>query len=404
VLFLLSRKDWLWKPVLVLGFLGYVSLAWIALTSEASLSTIAAFIAALTISISVIYSLGSKAGQQRRTLYEVYQKPPAEFWAYRSMTSTSKYAIVFGIPLLVAVIDHLIFGEISYSNWLGRLVLIAAAILGLYLPSYVYREFASLVQEMLDKLPANDTHSKKDRATMTMFALVAGGSSTYQVATALITVCTYVVFVVLIWGLQGTFLFRPMAALVSIIIAGLVAPMTTTISAFVYYCRRNLNERLRFDVTATDGYGGFQSLATIGLSSSLMSALVAGIGVPVSLLSPGTAAPSELGLTLFMMFFVAASFVVPVHYAHSIIVSSKRKILSDIGFWYRVNLPSFDRTSSEEFLLSHIRLQQLTYVESVFARILKVNEWPSVYAFLGGAINTAIPIAVDLIGRFLKIF
>jgi energy-converting hydrogenase Eha subunit A len=138
--------------------------------------------AALTVSICVIYSLSLKAVQQRRTLYEERKELPPEFWAYRSMRSRFKYALIFGIPLLAAALDQVIFRQTSFTSLLATVVLVASAILGLYLPSYVYGEFAKLVQEMRGKLPAD---SGNDRATMTMFALVAGGSSEYQVTTAL---------------------------------------------------------------------------------------------------------------------------------------------------------------------------------------------------------------------------
>jgi hypothetical protein len=179
--------------------------------------------------------------------------------------------------------------------------------------------------------------------------------------------------------------------------------MTTTISAFVLYCKRSWTKRLSFDLTANDGQGGFGSLIAMGLSSSLMSALVAGTGVPVSLLAAGAATPLELGLTLFMMFFVAVSFVLPVYSAHAIIVHSKKKMLGHIGLWYKASLPKFDQIGDGDLLLDRGRVEQLIYTESVFARVLEVNEWPSTFALFGGAINTAIPIAVDLIGRFLKI-
>jgi hypothetical protein len=191
---------------------------------------------------------------------------------------------------------------------------------------------------------------------------------------------------------------------VSVVIAGIVAPMTTTISGFVVYCAKVLGHEQSLDVTASDGQGGFKSLGTIGLSSSLMSALVAGFGVPVSFFVPGTVTSYEYGLTLFTVFFVVLTFGTPVVCAHSIIASSKKNILNRLRDQYSSALRVLDMTQPESLPSDQVGLLRLMYLESIFERVLGMSEWPSYYTLVWGVANAAIPILVDLLGRHFGLF
>jgi hypothetical protein len=135
-----------------------------------------------------------------------------------------------------------------------------------------------------------------------------------------------------------------------------------------------------------------------------MSAVVAGLGVPLSFFAPGTVTSYEYGLTLFTVFFVVLTFGTPVVCAHSIIVSSKRNILNRLRHQYDSSLPALDMTRPESLPTDQVGLLRLIYLESIFERVLNISEWPSDYTLVGGVANAAIPIIVDLLGRHFGLF
>jgi hypothetical protein len=282
-------------------------------------------------------------------------------------------------------------------------ILNASVILGLSLPAYVYAQFREVVESMRKKIESRD-NSRTSLAIMATFASAAGGSSTYQAVTAFVAFGAYMIFAALAFLVNGLFLFRLLPLLVSIVIAGMVAPMTTTISGFVVYCAKVFGHEQTLDVTASDGQGGFKSLGTIGLSSSSMSAVVAGLGVPVSFFALGTGTPYEYGLTLFTVLFVILTFGTPVVCAHSIIVSSKKIALDRLRDQYACALPVLDMTQPEGLPSDQVGLLRLIYVESIFERVLSISEWPSDYTLVGGVANATIPILVDLVGRHFGLF
>jgi hypothetical protein len=182
------------------------------------------------------------------------------------MSRKQNLAFVVTLPVLATVVDFFTSGPTAYFNPTAALILNASAILGLSLPSCVYAQFRDVVESMRNKLDSRD-NSRMHAAIMATFASAAGGSSMYQAVTAFVAFGAYMIFAALAFFVHGLFLFRLLPLLVSIVIAGMVAPMTTTISGFVVYCTKVFGHEQALDLTASDGQGGFKSLGTIGLAS-----------------------------------------------------------------------------------------------------------------------------------------
>jgi hypothetical protein len=361
------------------------------------------FTAALTLSIVVILSLVLRGSQEIQSLVEERSQIPRRFWLYRSMSRVENLAFVVTLPVLATAVDFYTSVRTAYFNPTAALILNISAILGLSLPPYVYSHFREVVESMRSRIESRDD-SRMSLAIMATFASAAGGSSTYQAVTAFVAFGAYMIFAALAFLVHGLFLFRLLPLLVSVVIAGIVAPMTTTVSGFVVYCAKVFGHEQSLDVTASDGQGGFKSLGTIGLLSSSMSAVVAGLGVPVSFFAPGTVTSYEYGLTLFTVFFVVLTFGTPVVCAHNIIASSKKNILNRLRDQYNCALPVLDMAQPESLPSDQVGLLRLIYLESIFERVLSISEWPSDYTLLGGVANAAIPILVDLLGRHFGLF
>jgi len=397
--FLTAGNSCSWKLVLALGIVLYAILVAVALASETNLSPYLTFLAALSVSIAVIWSLTLKASLEIKSMLEVPVELPQEFWLGGSR-GKRQWAISLSVPLVITALDYFTPGRTTYYNVTAIIMLNTSAMLGFALPVYLYRQFRSVVQDMQNRIDSSDT---KRRATTVIFALAAGGSPTYQAVTMLVAFLAYMIFALLAFVLQGFFFFRLLPILVSIIIAGIVAPMTTTISGFVVHCRRVFRGR-SLDLMACDGQGGFGSIGTIGLASSTMSAIVAGLGVPVSFFGPSTVTYYEAGLTAFAVFFVALTFGVPVVFSHAIIASSKRASLEKLCSRYQMILGTSEMAGAGNPKNDQTGLLRMLYLESLIHRVLNVQEWPSSYVMIWGVMNAIIPLGVELVGKHFGIF
>jgi hypothetical protein len=401
---LIMTKGWSWRLLLLVGLLAYAAFIGIALVQGNCLSPYLTFLAALAVSVAVIISLVLKARDEIQDMIKKPFGPPTDFWLYGSITGKSRYVLAVAVPLIITALEYLMFSRTTYFSLSATTMLCISAMLGLGLPPYVYGRFRVLVENMQNKLDSAEEGYAEKRAAMTIYARAAGGSSTCQAVTVLAAFGAYAIFALLDFLFQGLFVFRPLPMLVSIIIAGIVGAMTTTISGFVVYCRNVFAGGRHFDVMDSDGQGGFGALGTIALSSSSMLAVVAGLGVPVSFFGPGPVTAYEFGLTIFTAFVVALNFATPIISAHSVIASSKKKSLDDLGSQYRAALHTLDHIQKVSPPNDQLKLLQVLYLESVFDRVLKVQEWPSVFTLIWGATNTLIPFLVELIGRRLNIF
>jgi len=397
----------------------------------------ASFILISFIVIIVLYQYAYKQLRLLDTSEKDIKKQPV-FWMERILLKRFKqygfkaYIVFsFAITSAVMVVSYLSPILVAGPNpwwWTIKPMLIAhntlnfillgfSILMGFLVPSRLYHYFVNDVMKDMNKKANKTSQPKKVTRRLNMFALVAGGSSIYQVICIVIACALFVVmklFNIIQWqqtaGIVGGLDIRPLltdwiALLLYAFIGGIVGPMATTISAFIVYCGITFKSEGFFDSLEKDRRGGFGSLGTLGMGSAFMAAVTPGIAIPVLFLNPKTEAVYEtatnLALLLFLMICVSLFFFVPIHYVHTAMKTSRAHEIQKFEKDYRPKLDKFLKRVGEEKKPEMVEAYSILVLKGTYDTVATQSDWPIDYLTILEVVASVLLPSLGYILKFL---
>lgn len=345
------------------------------------------------------------------------------FWLEKVVTtSTFKYvlfaiAVSVGATILQYVTSTLItghppwWGGLSVKSIAAIALLNFAAIMGFLLPRRVYHLFREVLGDTIEKAKRSSPKAERDIQikNMNKFAEVAGGSVLYQGICILITVALFVSVNIIWLGIESLFTSW-FDLLLYVLIGGIVGPMATTISGFLVYCGTIFKRKEHFDPLASDRRGGFKKLGSLGIWSTFMAAVVAGVAIPTLFITPRPVAPGGImvnyGLTLFMVICIGLFFFVPLFFVHEALKTAKKEKTREIEDEYRRNFNDFLKRTRGGIFRERQNIKEvagilsLITLKKIYDDITPMSDWPLNHSVIFALGSFVLP-ALSLVVQFL---
>lgn len=345
------------------------------------------------------------------------------FWLERNVTTNTlkKYvafaiAVSVGATILQYVTSTLItghspwWGELSVKSIAAIALLNFAAVMGFLVPRRVYHLFREVQDNMIEKARSSPKAERNIQIRdMQKFGEVAGGSFLYQGICILITVALFVSVNIIWLGIESLFTSW-FDLLLYVLIGGIVGPMATTISGFLIYCGTIFERKEHFDPLASDRRGGFKSLGSLGIWSTFMAAVVAGVAIPTLFIAPRPVAPGGIGvnygLTLFMVICIGLFFFIPLFFVHGALKTAKKKKTREIEDKYRRGFNEFSKRTRGGVFREKQNIKEVAGILSlitwkkIYDDITLMSDWPLNHSVIFALGSFVLP-ALNLVIQFL---
>lgn len=352
----------------------------------------------LAISFAVIYFLYRVATKRRKKHKPMKEGP---FWLEKVFGNTlKKYATrSFLFVVFLFILDYsLSRGRYSLAS-LG--LTSTASFSGLLLSRWLYHNLNDDVLPYINELLQKYARKKEFKAISNGFLIfveATGRSVLYQGVCCTVTLILFIIFYkTFSYELFPSFWSR---LLCFIITAGIVGPLSTTISGFIIYCEHKFSDLEGYDFMLLDNNKMVKKLGGLALHSSFISALSAGIAIPAFLMAeqPGLAS----SFTFFLTICVSLFFFVPVYYIYTTTGKHKTEMLSNVDTIYEKKLKEVYKSVKTKSTMDEGSIDSFLALKEIRSNISEIVEWPLTPVTSTKVIlNVTIPAAIDLCVKIL---